>query len=96
MSELNEKDISWPDGGMVASNPQPSRQVEYKYISFVESITNKNKQVWQCVNNSSKEELGLVKWYATWRRYCYFPTVQAVYSDDCLDDISHFIKQIAS
>ena len=36
-----------------------------------------------------------MKWYPSWRQYCYFPTIKAVYSKGCLDDIGDFIKQIS-
>lgn len=68
----------------------------YKYINF-EMIEEKPKtKVWSCRNNKSNDELGIVKWYSGWRGYCYFPTVQAVYSRGCLDDISSFIMQISN
>ncbi|KKL76429.1 hypothetical protein LCGC14_2045000 [marine sediment metagenome] len=63
----------------------------YEYVHF-EKVEDKPKtSVWSCRNNNSEEELGVVKWYAPWRCYCYFPTVQAVYSPGCLVDINDFI-----
>ena len=41
-----------------------------------------------------KDELGIVKWYGPWRRYCYFPHGIEIYSAGCLADIQDFINQL--
>jgi len=71
-------------------------KTQYQYIHFVLIEEKPKTKVWQCNNNRSGEELGVLKWYSGWRQYCYFPTVQAVYSKGCLDDIADFIKQISN
>jgi len=66
----------------------------YKYIHFGE--TNLSRREFSCRNTKSGEQLGKVKSYPRWGRYCYFPTTQAVYSADCLRDIAHFLEQVNS
>ena len=66
----------------------------YKYISFKLIEQKPKTQVYLCLNNKSQGELGLIKWYPSWRQYCYFPTVQAVYSSGCLNDIDDFLMQL--
>ena len=69
-------------------------ETRYEYVGF-EHVEDKTKtSVWSCKNNNSADELGLVKWYSAWRRYCYFPTIQAVYSKGCVVDIVDFIDQL--
>ena len=68
--------------------------LKYKYIYF-ELIEEKPKtKVYSCKNNKSNIELGIIKWYPSWRQYCYFPTIQAIYSEGCLIDIIDFISEI--
>lgn len=69
-------------------------KTNYQYISFLFVEQKPKTQVWRCVNNSSQNELGIIKYYPAWRQYCYFPTIQAVYSTGCLNDINDFIKQL--
>ena len=70
--------------------------MKYEFIHF-ELIEQKPKAgVYACRNNRSGEPLGVVKWYPAWRQYCYFPTVQAVYSHGCLEDIQKFIVHVNS
>ena len=70
-------------------------KTEYQYIHFSELIPQGKTSKWSCRNLKSNEELGIVKWHSGWRQYCYFPTVEAVYSNGCLNDIVDFIRQLA-
>lgn len=70
-------------------------KTQYQYLHFVQVRQLPKTAVWSCRTNRSNDELGEIKWYPAWRQYCYFPTVQAVYSDGCLSDIADFIKQLA-
>ena len=66
---------------------------DYKYLAFQELIRVEGHKtsVYSCRNKRSGEELGQIRWYGAWRQYCYFPTVQAVYSGGCLRDIAGFM-----
>ena len=43
----------------------------------------------------SKEDanLGEIKWYPPWRKYCFFPAVSTLYEQVCLREIAEFIEQ---
>ena len=69
-------------------------KTKYKFIQFVWVEDKPKTSVWSCRNNRSNRELGEIRWYPMWRQYCYFPTVQAIYSVGCLEDINHFIGQL--
>ena len=69
-------------------------KLKYEYIEFLFIQKLQKTKVYECHNIKSGHPLGVVKWYPAWRRYCYFPTHEAVYSASCLDDISDFLKQI--
>ena len=66
----------------------------YKYIHFVKTEDKPKTAVYSCRNNKSGEELGIVKWYGSWRQYCYFPTCPAVYNKGWLQDIQNFINEL--
>lgn len=66
--------------------------MKYKYIRFVKTEDKEKTSVWSCRNIKQENELGIIKWHPAWRQYCYFPTIQAVYSAGCLFDIRHFIN----
>ena len=70
-------------------------KTEYKYLQFQE-IPSKSKPTRKfiCWNKKVGGELGEIRWLSDWRQYCFFPTVQAVYSVSCLNDIADFIKNL--
>lgn len=70
-------------------------QTKYDYLIFEKAAQQPAKtSAWDCKNAKSGTVLGTVKWHAPWHQYCYFPTVQAVYSAGCLKDITHFMGQL--
>lgn len=71
-------------------------KTRFEYIHFVKTADKPKTSVWSCRNSRSDDELGEVRWYGSWRRYCYFPTVQAVYSQGCLNDIAEFIAGLSA
>jgi len=52
--------------------------------------------VYSVLSRCSNVELGKIKWYPSWRHYCFFPTtiLETVHSDRCLMEISMFISNI--
>ena len=68
-------------------------QTVYGYIEFIESKPKPKTKVWKCINRRQKDQIGTVEWYGPWRRYAYVPTICAVYTEECLDDIKNFLAQ---
>jgi len=69
-------------------------KTQFEFIHF-DKIEDKPKtSVWNCVNNKSGTSLGIIKWYAQWRQYCFFPSEQTIFSLGCLKDITTFIEQL--
>lgn len=50
--------------------------------------------VFSCINIRSGVSIGVVKWHAPWRQYCYFPRGWTVYSRGCMEDIIDFINKL--
>ena len=38
------------------------------------------------------EEIGHIKWYPAWRKYCFFPDSETLYEAKCLSDIESYIN----
>jgi len=69
-------------------------KTEYEFLIFTKLPTSTKTSKWECRNKTSLTILGLVHWYPSWRQYCYFPSIAAVYSVGCLNDIAEFIKEL--
>jgi len=67
-----------------------------KYLLF-EELEAKPKTKQFAVKNTSGLILGYVKWYAPWRRYCFFTDYsEIVFDAGCLADIQDFINKLMS
>jgi hypothetical protein len=63
-----------------------------RYLYFVEIAPNPKTKVWKILDESAKFELGRIRWFGRWRKYCFFPTADTVFEQDCLRDIAEFIE----
>lgn len=40
--------------------------------------------VWQVQSVRSDIELGQIRWHGAWRQYCFFPSAETIFNNDCL------------
>lgn len=38
--------------------------------------------------------IGQIKWYAHWRKYCFYPEIDTIWDSKCLQEISNFLTDI--
>lgn len=73
-------------------------KTKYKHIYFreVSHLYRKDRKtkVWDCLNIQSDTLLAIIKWYPSWRQYCFFVEEGTVFSRGCLEDVLDFLKQI--
>lgn len=68
----------------------------YKHLHFSECPGRPaGHQEYTCYSNNPECALGYVVWYAPWRAYVFEPEIGTQFSDDCMESIIHFIKQLA-
>jgi hypothetical protein len=72
---------------------------KYKFIYFthVEWTDDSGKPLrgWFCCNNKTREIIGRIGYHAGWRKWVYSSAgTDIVYDEQCLTDITHFLKQI--
>jgi len=71
----------------------------YKYLCFEELKAKTKTKQFTVRNKLSDFILGYVKWYAPWRRYCFFTRPyqsEIVFDASCLADIQDFINGLMS
>ena len=67
---------------------------EGKYFA-VELMEKKTRtEVYGIRSKHHSEPIGMVKWYAPWRQYCFFPEPGTVWSRYCLNEVNTFINQL--
>ena len=68
---------------------------EYQFLYFVERDSKPKTKVFEVRNKMFNTFLGEIKWYAPWRKYCYFsPQSEFVYDAGCLADIADFLNDL--
>jgi hypothetical protein len=77
--------VSPPEHG-VESAPKKRK---YKYVNF--SIHGGS---WCCFTNRGNTQLGFLEWNPKWKQFEYVPEERTAYTQDCLTDISHFMRQL--
>jgi hypothetical protein len=66
---------------------------EYMEIELIEQKPKTN--VWQVTSKRWSDTLGIIKWYAPWRQYCFFPSpLSPVLSSSCLNEIVAFLVKV--
>lgn len=66
-----------------------------KYIEFDEVMPPPNG-VWVIRNKKSNVRLGRIERYARWRQYVAIFSDCTVWSQDCLADVSEFIRSVSN
>jgi len=66
---------------------------KYKHLKFL-SVPETNNREWSCYSSHSGEELGVISWRGTWKRWVFNPESLTYFSQDCLNDIADFIGRI--
>ena len=67
---------------------------DYKFLTFTEMQPKAKTKVFAVKNKVFGDVLGHVKWYAPWRKYCFYVDSDLVFDADCLADIQDFIKTL--
>ena len=67
-------------------------KTKYRFIHFSPTILD---GIWNCVNNRHQTVLGVVSYYKPWKQYVFNAEDPAdIFSQDCLEDIIDFMKQL--
>jgi len=67
-----------------------------KWLKFILISIGCKTSIWIVKNKKTDERLGMIKWYAKWRQYCFilFPSkYEFIFAQSCLRDIADFIKE---
>jgi len=68
--------------------------VKSKYMEFDKIGDTGKTEIWDIRSKSSGFVLGKIKWYGPWRQYCFYPSPNSVFNNDCMTDIQKLIKNL--
>ena len=65
------------------------------YFSIIEERVNGRKTpIYHICSKRSKDEIGQIKWYGAWRKYCFFPNGETIWDNKCLEKIIDFLQEL--
>lgn len=65
---------------------------EYFYV-LKEFIKGRKTPIYHIINNSMRINIGCIKWFAPWRKYCFYPGSGTVYDNKCLQQILNLLNE---
>lgn len=65
-----------------------------KYLVFKHIGSKPKTEVYSVIETKEDSSLGIIKWYASWRQYCYFPNASTVFSRGCMLEIYNFLEKL--
>ena len=65
---------------------------EYFYI-LKETIDGRKTPIYHIINNSMRISIGSIKWFAPWRKYCFYPSTGTVWDNKCLQQILDLLNE---
>lgn len=69
--------------------------VTNEYFVILEERPEKRKtSIYHIFSHKSRDEIGLIKWYGAWRKYCFFPNADTIWDNKCLSSINSFLEEI--
>lgn len=70
--------------------------IERQYIEF-KLVGRKSKtNVWAVMNITHQYPLGVIKWYPSWRQYCFFTEEDddLILSTGCMEQLTEFTRRM--
>lgn len=65
------------------------------FIKVESTLLEKRKTgIYQVYSTYDDSFLGEVRWYGAWRQYVLFAEDGSFWSDDCLEEVAQYIKQL--
>jgi hypothetical protein len=73
-----------------------NERIDSKFLSFIEKEPKPKTKVFEVRARYAGCFLGDVKWYAPWRKYCFFPgySLDLVFDANCLNEIREFMNRL--
>lgn len=65
-----------------------------QYVEFKVAGKKPKTTIYHVVSKSDGFILGVIKWDAPWRQYCFFPAERTTWSRGCLEQVVDFIHNL--
>lgn len=59
-----------------------------------QELANRKTPIYHIYSKTSKDEIGQIKWYGAWRKFCFFPNEETIWDSKCLNSLMEFLDEI--
>lgn len=70
------------------------RSEKSNFLIFILTELSGKTVVYKVFTRSDNSLLGTIKWYSSWRQYCFFPLKHYVWNSVCLFDLYKFLCEL--
>lgn len=74
----------------------PAKQYKFIEMHGGDPMPGRKTRIYEVCNKQSGAWLGSIRWYGSWRQYCFMPAADTVFSSGCMADIIDFISELRS
>lgn len=73
---------------------------KYKFITICDEYDNGKQEmfsghpVYRIRNNRSKEQIGILSYYRSWKQYVFSSQPECVFNNSCLRDVLDFLENV--
>lgn len=72
-----------------------NKEIHSDYFQIEEETIIKRKTpIYHIISKHSNTEIGQVKWYGAWRKFCFFPEKGTIWDNKCIKDLLDFICNV--
>jgi len=62
------------------------------YLNYIEQPQTGKTKIFNIISNG--QDLGVIKWFSNWRRYCLFPKSEVLFDSSCLSEIKEKLNSL--
>ena len=65
-------------------------------FEMLDRPADRKTDIWIVYPRSGSAQLGEVKFFGAWRKFCFFPGAAMIFDCSCLRDIAEFCEQVTN
>lgn len=65
-----------------------------KHLEFAIIAELPKTKVFSVKNKDNGTTLGTIRWHGAWRQYVFEPVQETIWSSDCLQDLTDYLKKL--
>lgn len=69
-------------------------KIESPYLNLIEIPSKGITKIYEVSSIKHGSQLGIIKWYSSWRQYTFYPNADTIFSSDCMKAICDVLDKL--